>query len=72
MKSWLQEASTSADVVVLALKSIVETLGCADQFDCSLPQRQKSFSESDKWEMGLRTSRSDVVALNDVSSRSKR
>ncbi len=53
----MQAASTTADSVVGALQSIADAMGCADQFNTAGPLRQKSFSESDSWEAGLRSRR---------------
>ena len=61
----LQAASTTADTVVNALRSVAEVMGGADQFRTSGPSRQRSFSESDAWETGLR--KSQVLSIGALS-----
>ena len=61
----LQAASTTADTVVNALRSVAEVMGGADQFRTSGPSRQRSFSESDAWEAGLR--KSQVLSIGALS-----
>lgn len=64
MLFWLQAASTTADAVVNALHLIAEAMGCGDKFNTAGPSRQKSFSETDSWEAGLRNSQ--VLSLSSL------
>lgn len=61
-----QAASTAADTVVNALRSVAAVLGCSDQFNTGAAERQKSFSESEHWEAGLRSS-NQVLSMSALS-----
>jgi hypothetical protein len=61
----LQAASVAADTVVHALHSIASVMGCSDQFHTTTPQRQKSFSESEAWEDGLKNHQ--VLSISNLS-----
>ncbi len=61
----MQAASTAADTVVNALRSVAAVLGCSDQFHTGAVERQKSFSESESWEAGLRSNQ--VLSMSALS-----